>query len=110
MKPTEFQQTVLQIYWSYHTGGWRLGPFLRVNWWRWLLLMILAVVAGWFVFEFDSSGAGIVFGLCAGAFIRDLGRLIQSYRVWPVFEEVTNWQRVEELIQSRTHDDLTEPN
>jgi hypothetical protein len=103
MKFTRLQKNVLQMYWRYHTGGWRLGPFFRANWWRWLLLTLVAVGGSWFVSQVSSWAAGLVIGLCAGAFFRDIGRLLQSYRTWPLVEEVMNWQRVEELVQSHEH-------
>jgi hypothetical protein len=100
MKLTRMQKTVLQIYWRYHTGGWRLGPVLRVNWWRWLLLAVVAAGGSWFAFRISSWVGGLVIGLCAGAFFRDVGQLRNSFRWWPVAEEIINWQRVEELVQS----------
>ena len=100
MKITRLQKTVLQMYWRYHVGGWALGPVLRTNWWRWLLLVLYAVFGGWFLSQISQLGAGLVIGLAVGAFSRDIGRLVQSYRTWPVVHEITDWQRVEQLVQS----------
>ncbi|MGZ5544280.1 MAG: hypothetical protein ACXWIU_06365 [Limisphaerales bacterium] len=103
MKLTKFQTTVLRLYWCYHVDGWTLGPFLRVNWWRWLLLFLYVVVGGWLFSRVSPGAVGLVVGIAAGAFLRDIGHLVKSYRTWPVIHEITDWQRVEQLVQSHKH-------
>jgi hypothetical protein len=88
------------MYLRYHKDGWSLAPFLRVNWWRWLLLLVLAGGVAWIAMPFWPWVAGLVIGLCAGAFLRDIGRLQVSYRTWPVVEEITNWEKVKELLET----------
>jgi hypothetical protein len=100
MKLTRLQKRVLQIYWRYHVGGWALAPFLRANWWHWLFLVLYAVLGGWFLAQVSPWAAGLVVGLAMGAAARDVGRLIQSHRTWPLLHEITDWPRVEQLIQS----------
>lgn len=100
MKTTRLQKAVLQLYWRYHTEGWRLGPYLRANALRWLLLLVIAVGAGWVAFHVAPWVAALYVGMCLGAFLRDLGRLLQSRRLWPMVEQITDWQRVEQLVQA----------
>lgn len=100
MRVTRLQKAVLQMYWRYHVGGWALGPFFRANWWRWLLLVLYAILGGWFLAQWSQWAAGLVLGLAAGAIFRDTGYLVKSYHAWPVVDEITDWQRVEQLVQS----------
>lgn len=100
MKHTRLQKAVLRLYWCYHTEGWRLGPYLRANALRWLLLLAIAAGAGWVAFHVAPWVAALYAGMCLGAFLRDVGRLLQSRRLWPLVEDITDWRRVEQLIET----------
>ncbi|MEZ5942119.1 MAG: hypothetical protein R3C18_12065 [Planctomycetaceae bacterium] len=71
---------------------------LYVFWPHWLLLAVVAFIVNT---QYAGSPWAVGFwtGACAGAFLRDIGRIQQSYRVWPVVEEITKWDRVEELMR-----------
>ncbi|MCA8991266.1 MAG: hypothetical protein KDA88_04770 [Planctomycetaceae bacterium] len=98
MQLTGIKRRTLWQYWQFHTRGWRLTTMLYVAWPYWLLLAAVAFIVNaqyanspWYV--------GFLTGACAGAFLRDVGRIQQSYRVWPMVEEITKWDRVEELMR-----------
>ena len=101
MKLTSLQKAVLQMYWRYHLGGWKRSPVLRSMWWRWLLLLVYAVLGGWLLSGVSTGAAGLVIGVAAGAFLRDIGRIVQSCRIWPAVHEITDWHRVEQLLNAR---------
>src|SRR3954447_6624700 len=107
MKLARLQKAVLQMYWRYHVGGWALGPVLQSMWWRWLLLLVYAVLGGWLLSDVSTGAAGLVVGVAAGAFLRDIGRIVQSCRIWPTLHEITDWQRVEQLLKAHENADLT---
>jgi hypothetical protein len=100
MKLTRLQYKALKIYWHYHTAGQTVGQIFRTCWRQWLLVAIL----GAFVFLISipaSPAVGyLVMGLCIGAFFRDIGYYQVSLRMWPVSQQIIDWKRVSELIES----------
>ena len=100
MKLTRLQYRALKIYWRYHTAGLGVGQIFRTCWRQWLLLAVL----GTFVFLGSipaSPAVGCHFiGLCIGAFFRDIGYYQVSLRIWPVSQQIIDWKRVSELIES----------
>ena len=79
-------------------GPYRYRAFLKLNAWRYLfqialhslMLAILALLGVWPLFIFLL---GIVFGV----FLRDVGWVRSTRRVWPFTVKVTNWDIVERL-------------
>jgi hypothetical protein len=79
-------------------GGYRLGAFVKLNGWRYiflialhcLVLAILALVGMWPLFIF-------ILGLVIGVFLRDLGWVRSTRRVWPFTVRVTDWEIVERM-------------
>jgi hypothetical protein len=104
MKLTRAQFTLLQIYSRQQATGWKLANVLRVHWWRWLLLGIWAIAGSWYLSKLSPWAAGLVAGLGAGAFLRDIGHLQVAFHVWPLTREIIHWQRVSELIESHEKD------
>ena len=49
----------------------------------------------------EAVGWGF-FGLCLGAFLRDVGYYQVSRRTWPLTRELIDWKRVQELIDAET--------
>src|SRR5687767_3610836 len=109
MKLTRNQIAALRMYLRYHTGGWSLAPCLRANWRRWLLFILLAAGTGWCAAQTWPWAGGLAVGICAGALLRDIERLQVSYRTWPVVEEITNWQKVTELLEAYDKSVLKSP-
>jgi hypothetical protein len=79
-------------------GSYRFGAFLKLNAWRYLfqialhslLLAILALMGMWLLFIF-------LLGMISGVFLRDVGWVRSTRRVWPFTVKVTNWDVVERL-------------
>lgn len=83
-------------------GPYRYGAFVKLNAWRYLfqialhslLLAILALMGMWPLFIF-------LLGLVLGAFLRDVGWVRSTRRVWPFTVRVTDWDLVEKLAAQR---------
>jgi len=83
-------------------GSYRFGAFLKLNAWRYLfqvavhsvLLAILALAGLWPVFIF-------LLGLVLGSFLRDVGWVRSTRRMWPFTVKVTNWDVVERLAAEK---------
>jgi hypothetical protein len=65
--------------------------------------LFLGAMSAWSYFyvvpTFAAVGWGC-FGLCLGAFLRDIGYYQVSRRTWPVSDRVIDWKRVQELVDS----------
>ncbi len=100
MKLTRLQYKALKIFWRYHAAGQTVGQILRTCWRQWLLLAMMGVLV-FFVFFPGSPTIGcLLLGLCIGAFLRDIGYYQVSVRIWPVSQQIIDWKRVAEMIES----------
>lgn len=98
MRATNDQALAQRLLSMRDQGAYSFGRFLKLNLWRYLfqialhsvLLAILAFLGMWPLFIF-------LLGLVLGAFLRDLGWVRSSRRVWPFTVRVTNWELVEQI-------------
>ncbi len=100
MKLTRLQYKVLKIYWRYHTAGLGAGQLLRTCWRQWLLLAVMGASAYLFLVPSMAAAGSVCVGLCVGAFLRDIGYYQVSLRNWPVSQQIIDWKRVSDLIES----------
>ena len=100
MTLTKLQLKSLKLYQSWHTGSPIVAGIVRTSVLPWLLLAmgaaigVLLILGGW------SEAGWLLIGMCAGAFLRDIGRFRVLFHVWPVHDEVTDWARVKEMIET----------
>ncbi len=100
MKLTKLQRKTLEFFHSFRTAPPTIGRQLRFNWFAWLPLLIIAVLGVIVLLTPGLANAGWLWlGLVVGAFLRDIGRFRQLVRVWPIYKEIINWQRVSELLE-----------
>lgn len=99
MKLTSLQYRSLKNNWKFHTEGWSAGMILGLMGWRWLVLAILGLVAGFVGWRVHPVVSGLAAGICFGAILRDIGTLRMNGRMWPITDEIIDWPRVEELLQ-----------
>jgi hypothetical protein len=100
MKLTKLQFKVLRVWLRYHSSGYGIGQWFRSCWKSWLLLGVMGAWSFYFVVP-ESAAVGYgFFGLCLGAFLRDIGYYQVSRRTWPVTERVIDWKQVQELVDS----------
>ncbi len=103
MTLTKIQLKLLKNYERYHADSLTVSGIIRTCLLSWLLLLVSAAIGFWATTAVGVPAAGwLVVGMCAGAFLRDIGRFQVLFRTWPVLREVISWERVRELIQ--THD------
>jgi hypothetical protein len=101
MKLTKLQKKTLQFFHSCRSEPPTVGRQLSFNWFAWLLLLIIAALGCVVLLTPGFANAGWLWiGLVAGAFGRDIGRYRGIVRVWPVYREIINWQKVSELLES----------
>lgn len=103
MKPTKTQLTWLKNSWRVKDARPRfLGTFWSIKT-AWLIAIPLAAVGVW-EFVSDSPVVGcILISLAWGNIFSSVAASTRAVSLWPVFREVTNWERVESLI--REHND-----
>ena len=103
MKLTKIQLRLLRQYEKFRAGSPTVSGIIRACWLSWLFLLGGAAFGFWVTTAAGMSAVGwFTIGMCAGAFLRDIGRFRVLFRTWPVLREVISWERVRELIQ--THD------
>jgi hypothetical protein len=106
MKLTKLQKKTLQFFNLFRTEPPTIGRQLRFNWFAWLPLLIIAVLGCVVLLTPGFENAGWLWiGLVVGAFFRDIGRFRGLVRVWPVYKEIINWQRISELLESNEKHD-----
>lgn len=100
MKLTKTQRKLLQFYMQHQTIAPTVPSVLRAFGFSWGVLVLLAAASTWFIRAGWSPVAWVFIGICAGAFLRDVGRIRILFRTWPVIHSVLDWQRVQELLLS----------
>ncbi len=101
MKLTKLQKKTLQYFESFSTETPTVIRQMRFNWFAWLPLLIIGVLGLLLLFTPGFECAGWLWiGLVAGAVFRDIGRFRGIVRVWPVYREIIDWQRVKELLKT----------
>ena len=95
---TQFKSLKLCMRW--HRDSLTLGTLVRSCMVSWLALLFAAGLGGLLIAFGITSVGWFCVGMCAGAFLRDIGRFRILIHVWPVNSEITNWERAEELIQA----------
>ena len=99
----------LKYYWKYHTSPPTLLSMLPRAVVVWILFVVLLVGAYFLAslviddptYQFGLLGlsAGVMFGVV----LRDIGIMRLTEQIWPILEEIIDWEAVEEK-----HDALNE--
>ena len=100
MKLTKIQRKLLKFYVQHRTTPPSVGSVLRSFAVSWLVLALLAAASTWFIGAGWPAVAWLFIGTCAGAFLRDIGRIQILFRTWPVLHASLDWQRVQELLSA----------
>src|SRR4030095_480079 len=98
MKITKTQRKLLKFYAQHRTTHPRVVTMLRSFAVAWLVLALLAGASAWFIWAGWPAVAWLFIGVCAGAFLRDIGRIRILFRTWPVLRASLDWQRVHDLL------------
>ena len=103
MQLTSSERRVLATYQSLHGTQPTMVSLLSKVWWRYLLLIALAVIV---ILVLPTALAYLAAGIILGAVVRDLRRYWEIAQMWPMYEEVLDWDEIEALL---TADQLPRP-
>lgn len=84
--------------------GFRASPptlrwYVRSSWRIYLLLTVVSGFGvGFSAWIGHPVASGFFAGLVLATFLRDLGWYSQFVKGWPLSNEITNWDRVDELL------------
>ena len=114
MQLTKQQRRALEIYRWYRTHPPIFRFYLSAMLWRsarWLYVGIFGIAVLIVLSRASMFGslAYIILGLLFGFVIRDLLYYRQTTLVWPVFDEIIEWSKVDALLQSAS-DSATQQN
>jgi hypothetical protein len=100
MKLTHFQYEVLKNWQRYHRAGYGLGQWVRSRWKQWLIFSAFGAWSYYFLVVVAPAIGWLYFGLVFGVFFRDISHYRDSRRIWPLTNQVTDWNRVQELVET----------
>jgi hypothetical protein len=106
MKLTKIQLKTLQFFYRFRDETPTIGRWLSFNWFAWLPLLAIGLFGVLLTFVSGVVFGWLVIGIAAGAFCRDIGRARSMKQVWPIYREITNWQRVTELLEADNKPDV----
>lgn len=98
---TKLQLRSLKVYLSWHTRPPNFAVLARSSLRSWVALALVAGL-GCLIVEWGYPEAGwLVIGMMGGAFLRDIGRYRVLLKVWPAHDEVTDWERVRQVLNEQ---------
>jgi hypothetical protein len=98
---TSYQQQTLRMLKATHERGDAWSVYLRLHARQWVMF---AAGCGLFIYlltpaHTSSFLLGVLPGLLVGLVARDIGYFRSRRAVWPVYERVIDWEKVEVLVQ-----------
>lgn len=100
MQLNSHQRRQLQKMRDYRRTPPTVSALLRGGWRAYLYVAIVGLIGvGFFYWGGWPMASGLFAGMILATIIRDIGwyrRLVQS---WPLQAEITDWQRVEQLLE-----------
>ena len=79
-------------------GGYRFLPFVRMNAKGYVVLVVyFGALLAFFAFTAMWPVFGVIAGVVAGVFLRDVSWLIGIQRNWPFSAKVTDWEKVQKI-------------
>jgi hypothetical protein len=98
---TRLQQRNLRIYLQYRERPMTIAGLVWANRRIYILLLVLfGTVGGFFYNAFGAAIAGYVAVAFLVILVRDIGYYRRSVKIWPVIQQVLDWQKVEQLAAS----------
>ena len=105
LKLTKWHLKVLKLAERYHACPPTYPVLIKQYWKRSLLLLTGSALGLYPLYALTSADklymwySGLITGVCITAASRDLGTLRRVIRTLPLSNEITNWDRVVELIE-----------
>jgi len=104
MKITKMQLKLLKFYAKYQTERLTMFEIARAFWLAWLLLLLAPAFGCWYIWAGLPALGWLFIGMTIGAFLRDVNRILSLFRTWPVIQEIINWARLRELLETSKKD------
>ena len=101
MKPTKYQRKLLRFYAEFENKSLTVGSVLRRFLLSWLLLVVLAGASSFYLWAGWPTFFWLFAGVCAGAWLRDIGRILVTLRTWRIIKEITDWEKVRQLLEQQ---------
>jgi hypothetical protein len=106
MQLSKAQRKTLEQYQTYRGIRPGVGYFIRLNLWRYLLLVGAGVVAYLLLLYLGVAGSAYgILGLVAGALLRDFALFRRFKESWPVVESLLDWERLNGLLEGKAPDE-----
>lgn len=103
------RRKTLEAYRDRHLNGLRLG---RITWYlapSFWFFGVLAAVGWWILLPHSPVLGWLIIGGCAGSLLRDISYLQSTSSLWPVFEQIIDWPKVDRMIADAEKSDFDSP-
>ncbi len=96
---TRFQRKTLTWYLKYHDKPPTLGRLVLRSWWTHAAMLAIGVgiAASLYYLGIPSVGT-LLLGMMLGAVVRDIRHFWNTVMVWPLLEQVFDWERIKQLL------------
>ncbi|QDT54785.1 hypothetical protein Pan44_28230 [Caulifigura coniformis] len=89
---------LLRAYQRRRLFGVRSGDMVRVIGLRWLIMLLIGLAIYWMAVPTMPAIGHTTIGALLGRFAGDLAYFRSSRRIWPTIEQITDWQKIDELV------------
>jgi hypothetical protein len=104
MKLTRIQKKFINAVSREHGVQMPLSRQLLLRSRRWILLGLTSGGAALGFWELGLRSLALIFvGFWIGGVLSDFGWMLTGHRLWPVIQEITDWQKVDELAKGEDH-------
>lgn len=103
MRLNPLQLHLLKRYWKYHSEAYHSSDLILVHTKTWFICSLGAVGAYWLtkVDGFESLGWFWI-GYLAAAMVVTIKSIRAFSKLWPVIDEIVNWERVNALLEAHS--------
>lgn len=99
MKLTRIQKKFVNIVSRRRGTQVTLARKLLVRSRRWILLGVLSGGAAFCFWQLGLPSLSFIFtGFWLGGVLADFGWMLTGHRLWPVIQEITDWNKVDQLV------------
>ena len=94
------QRKSLEFYWKHRGQPLTLGRLIWLVLPGWIMMSVVLLPAVGVVTLFNRDGTlYLMFGFLAGIVVRDLAYLQSTIHIWPVMDEVLDWNAVQAKLE-----------
>jgi hypothetical protein len=100
MTITQFQYKRLKLFQRYLASNSYVTCYLGTAWLAWLCLLLLGLLAFFYVAPAVPAVGYFTVGACVATFLRDLRYFRDSFRMWPVTRQIFDQQKILAAIET----------